>query len=543
MKKILFIIIFSISLQILAQEDAWVFLADKPNATIFLENPLTMLSQRALNRRTRQSIALDKKDVPIESTYYLQIKKAKGITVLAKSKWLNAIHIQGTLADINTLKQKFSFVNNIEFANKSLNIFDKKLKTVVRLTKYHQKKFTETTTNFNYGNAFNQITMLHGDFLHQQGYTGKGMQIAIIDAGFPNVNTNPAFQRLRENNQILGGYDFVHRNLNFYTGNSHGTHVLSDIGGYLENRFVGTAPDAKFYLFISEDSSKEAPIEESLWVEAAEKADSLGVDVINTSLGYTTFDKASYNYTYADMNGKTTFISRGAEIGASRGIILVNAAGNSGRNSWHYIGAPADARGVLSVGAVDTSSRIASFSSRGPTSDNRIKPDIMAQGRNAFVINFQSGAPNTSNGTSFSSPIIAGVVACFWQAYPNKTANEIKNAIRSSANRFKNPDNNYGYGIPNFEIAYNNLSLDEFLSVGLLVNVYPNPIKNSINLNYLRGDLATYEVTIYSVLGKKVFQQKSLRTKKIDISSFSKGVYLLQIRKRGKQKILKLIKN
>ncbi len=541
MKKILFFIVFCISLQLFSQEDAWVFLSDKPNAATFLANPLTMLSQRSLDRRTRQAITLDQKDVPVESTYYTQIKNATGITVLAKSKWLNAIHVQGTQADIDALKTDFTFVTSIEFANNSLNT-GRKISSI-KPVENHQNKFAETNTDFNYGDASNQITMLHGDYLHQQGFTGTGMQIAIIDAGFPNVNTNPAFQRLRDNNQVLGGYDFVHRNTNFYTGNSHGAHVLSDIGGYLENQFVGTAPDAKFYLFITEDGSQEAPIEESLWVEAAERADSLGVDVINTSLGYTTFDNASYNYTYADMDGNTAFISRGAEIGASRGMILVNAAGNSGSSTWHYIGAPADAAGVLSIGAVDASRNVASFSSRGPTSDNRVKPDVMAQGAAAFVVNYQSGTPSTSNGTSFASPIMAGVVACFWQAYPNKTAIEIKNAIRSSSDKFNNPDDDYGYGIPNFETAYNTLNSDEYLSVRLSVKISPNPVKNTINLTSLKGSIADYGVTIYSVLGKKLYQQKILSSKKINISSFDKGMYILQISKGNKQKTIKLIKN
>ncbi|MBL4642502.1 MAG: S8 family serine peptidase, partial [Flavobacteriaceae bacterium] len=308
MKKLFPLFVFLISLQLFAQEDAWVYLKDKPNSATYLATPLTMLSQRALDRRTRQNIVLDSKDVPVDASYYSLIKSATGITILAKSKWLNAIHVQGTQTDINNLKSTFSFVDLIEFANNSLNA---KAKVAPRSSdKKNKNKFAEINTTFNYGTATNQITMLKGDFLHQEGYSGSGMQIAVIDAGFPNVDALDAFKRLRDNNQILGGYDFVNRNTNFYAGHNHGTNVLSDIGGYIDGEFVGTAPDASFYLFITEDANNEVPLEESLWVEAAERADSLGVDVINTSLGYTTFDNANYNYSYADMDGKTAFISR-----------------------------------------------------------------------------------------------------------------------------------------------------------------------------------------------------------------------------------------
>lgn len=539
MKKLVFFIFSLIYLSSFAQEDAWVFLADKPNAATFLANPLTMLSQRSLGRRTKQNIALDNKDVPLHTAYYNQVVNATGITVLAKSKWLNAIHVQGTEADIKALKTDFTFVASIEFADRSLNTGGKT--SDVKPRESHQNKFEETLTDFDYGSASNQITMLHGDFLHQQGFTGNGMQIAILDAGFPNVDTNPAFQRLRDNNQIIGGYNFVNRNTNFYSRNSHGAHVLSNIGGYLENEYVGTAPDAKFYLFITEDNSQEAPIEESLWVEAAERADSLGVDVINTSLGYTTFDKASYNHTYADMNGSTTFITRGAEIGASRGMILVNSAGNSGSSAWHYVGAPADAISVLSVGAVNSSSVLASFSSRGPTADNRIKPDVMAQGAGAAIVNYSSGNVSSANGTSFSSPILTGVIACFWQAYPTKTAEEIKTIIKESSDRFNNPDNDYGYGIPNFETAFNTLRLESFTSDELYVNIYPNPVKDVINLSIV-GAFSDYSITIYSILGKKVYQENELLSSKINISKLHRGIYLLKIQRGNLQRTIKMIK-
>ena len=455
-RKLLTLILFFSLVQAFAQvEDAWVYFNDKPSETTFTNSPLTMLTQRALDRRIRYNISLDYKDIPIEASYVLQVKNATGIIIKARSKWLNALHVQGTQIDLNNLLS-LSFVEQIEYANKSLNAGGKSL---VKSKMTPKNKNLEFTTEFNYGDAANQIEMLNGQVLHQNNFTGEGMQIAIIDAGFPNVDNFAAFQRIRDNNQILGGYDFVNRNTDFYQGNSHGMSVLSAIAGYIDNQFIGTAPDANFYLFISEDSVNETPLEESLWVEAAERADSLGVDVINTSLGYTTFDNTNYNYEYADMDGNTTFISRGAEIAFSRGMIVVNSAGNEGNSAWHYISAPADAVSVLSIGAVDASGVIASFSSYGPTADGRIKPDVSAQGANVYIIN-SLGNVAISNGTSFSSPVITGVIACLWEAFPSKTNTEITQLIKESAHLYNSPTAQEGYGIPNFNAIYESLSND-----------------------------------------------------------------------------------
>ena len=540
MKKLFPLFAILYCLQMVAQEDAWVYLKNKPNAATFIATPLTMLSQRALDRRTKQDIAIDSKDVPLDATYYLQIKNATGITVLAKSKWMNAIHVQGTQTAINNLKTTFSFVDTIEFANRALNAKGLVLQEVTEVKK--RNKFAEISTTFNYGNATNQIEMLKGDFLHQQGFTGTGMHIAVIDAGFPNVNTLAAYKRLRDNNQILGGYDFVNRSTDFYTGHNHGAKVLSDIGAYVENEFVGTAPDASFYLFRTEDASKETPLEETLWVEAAERADSLGVDVINTSLGYTTFDNPNYNYSYADMDGKTTFISRGAEIGVSRGMILVNSAGNEGNDPWKYMGAPSDAVSVFSVGAVKASGDIAAFSSFGPTSDGRVKPDVLAQGQGVYVVSHTSSLSYPSDGTSFSAPVMTGVVACFWQAFPNLTNTQIMQRIRESADRYNNPHVQYGYGIPNFETAYGTvLNVDE-VSLIKGIAVYPNPLQNTFTLKLGNADLGSLSIQIYNVIGKKVYEKHTLQSRTVDVSTLKSGIYILKIMSATQQKTIKLVK-
>ena len=496
-KLLLLIFIFSFVKLVAQDEDAWVYFNDKPSESTFTQAPLTMLTQRALDRRTRYNISLDLKDVPVEASYVLQVKNSTGIIIKARSKWLNALHVQGSQTNINNLLN-LSFVSSIDYANKSLNVGGK---STVKQKTIQKSKNLDFATDFNYGNATNQIQMLNGDVLHQNNFTGSGMQIAIIDAGFPNVDNFSAFQRIRDNNQILGGYDFVNRNANFYSGHYHGQAVLSTIAGYIDNQFIGTAPDAKFYLFISEDSVNETPLEESLWVEAAERADSLGVDVINTSLGYTTFDNPNYNHVYADMDGQTTFISRGAEIAFSRGMIVVNSAGNSGNDPWHYIGAPADAPSVLSIGAVDAFGTIAGFSSFGPTADGRTKPDVCAQGSNVYIID-SSGNIATSNGTSFSSPVLTGVITCLWQAFQEKSNAEIVQLVKESAHLYSNPTEQEGYGIPNFQTVYNLLDVEEEEGV-IEFSLFPNPTKEYINFKFPMG-VSQIEVTVFSLLGKKV---------------------------------------
>ncbi len=564
MKKLLLFLCLAAIFQTHSQEDAWIFLKDKPNKATFINNPLKMLSQRALDRRGVQQVALDSLDVPVDETYYNQIKNDENLTVLAKSKWLNAIHVQGQLTDINDLLTTYSFIDHIEFANKSLNRFGKSTAKAKKKSPNYHNKFNQTLTDYNYGEADNQIKMLKGDYLHAQGLTGGNQIIAIIDAGFPNVNTLDAFQRIRDNNQILGGYNFADRNTNFYTRNSHGTHVLSSIAGYLENEFVGTAPDAKFYLFISEIAETETVLEETLWVEAAERADSLGVDVINTSLGYTTYDNPNHSHTYADLDGKTTFITRGAEIGASRGMLLVNSAGNSGSSSWRYIGAPADAPSVITVGAVNASGEIAAFSSFGPTSDGRIKPEILGQGQNPALINYISGAvTKSSSGTSFSSPIMAGLIACLNQQIPafvkgngKKNSydssvggyynNYLKEGLYESADKYNNPQEQHGYGIPNFELAqsiYYSLvpsSVDDhFLSE---LTIYPNPTTELFTISSEILDLDKFKIQIFNILGKKVLEKVNPNSRKVDISLLESGVYMLKISNENQHKTLKLIK-
>ena len=521
MQKIYFLLFLFVANGVFAQEDAWVYLTDKPNAEYYFQNPLEMLSQRALDRRIVQNISLDLLDVPISEAYITLIAAQPGITVLAQSKWMNCLHVRGLQTEVEALSE-FSFVSSIQFANASLNQNGRLSQTN---SEAKVTKNLEIQVSFMYGNSTNQIEMIGGDLLHQANFTGSGKIIAVMDNGFPGVNTTEAFQRLRDNNQILGGYDFVNRDEDVYEGGSHGTLVLSTMGGFKEGELVGTAPDASYYLFKTE-APYENPLEESFWVEAAELADSLGVDIISTSLGYSVFDNPNYNYTYANMNGTTTFSARGADLAFSRGMICVTSAGNSGNNSWQYITTPADAIHTLTVGAVNAEGEYASFSSIGPSADGRIKPDVVAQGVSSTVVT-ASGAIATANGTSFSAPITAGMVACLWQALPEKTNVELLQLIKESAHLYENPTAQMGYGIPNFNAAYSN-ALDVSTFENQQAVVYPNPFHEVIKVQ-LSEISDNDRMEIYNVVGQLMKTFTLLNQPSFDLSDLAAGLYFYQI--------------
>lgn len=521
MKSKLLLLLIGWSLASIAQtEDAFVYFNTKPNATYYLENPLEILSERALLRRQNQNISLDVTDVPIHMPYVTEV--GNSVLVLAQSKWLNAVYVRGdyqTILDLND----FTFVEKIEFANKNLNFQEPKIAPMQKSSGTQQSLDVQ---NFLYGDSANQIQMHNGEYIHQEGFTGSGKIIAVIDTGFEGVNTTIPFQRLFDNNLILGGYNFVLRNNNIFTGGNHGTRVLSVIGGYQENQLIGTAPDSAFYLFVTEDTTSESPLEEALWVEAAEMADSLGVDIINTSLGYDTFDNPNHNHSYEDLDGNTTFISRGLNVAFSKGMLCVTSAGNSGNSDWMYIATPADAQGSLTVGAVTSTGEYAGFSSIGPTIDQRIKPDVVGQG--VVVVNAnQFGTVSVGNGTSFSAPIISGLAACLWSAYPELDNAQLMQIIKESSHLYQNPNYLLGYGIPNFYQAFQNASLYVKNHSTETVMLYPNPANEFISF---QGNIFDeVQLKIFDISGKIILQQRVMLNEEIDIRNLTCGIYLYQL--------------
>jgi len=468
---------------------------NKANTTFSLNTPEEFLSQKTINKRELFAIPIDSTDLPVNIEYVTALQYA-GVTIENKLKWFNGV-VVSTFDNllVETLNHQF-------------------IDTIIGFGSWQNSKIVSEKWNVNYdvldyGDAYNQLEMLGGNKLHEKGFAGEGMTIAVIDAGFYKVDELEFFADIQ--NQILATYDFVDGNSNVYDDHTHGMMVLSTMGG--KGEMTGTAPEASYILLRTEDVFSENLIEEYMWVCAAEYADSAGADIINSSLGYTTFDDALQNHTYEDMDGETTPISIGAGIACSKGIIVVNSAGNSGSSSWHFIGAPADNFDVLSVGAVDENEEIASFSSYGPNADGALKPNVVAQGKNTVIIS-SSDTVRTGNGTSFSSPITAGMVACIWGAQPNQTPAAVKGAIYKSADRYLNPDDQFGYGIPNYYNAYQLLNSSINLSQGVPINTL-------------------IEYKVYTIDGKEMNNGKTILYNEDSALSFIKpktaGVYIIHL--------------
>jgi subtilisin family serine protease len=421
-----------------------VYLADK-QGTASINRPEELLSPNALQRRARQGLGIDSTDLPVSPKYVKQIKKQA--QVIGTSRWLNTVLVKVT--DTTAIKR----IEGLKFVTGTHRVWiSPDRETPLPDRKKYTTSFSESDSVANniYGKGYRQIAVMGGDSLHAEGFRGKGMTIAVIDGGFCNADVIPSIQKIN----ILGTRDFVcEPRPNIYYDTSHGTGVLSCMGLNEPNVFIGTAPEASFWLLRSEDGRTEQEVEEDYWVMAAEFADSVGVDVINTSLGYNNFDDPTTSHKYWQLDGHTAFISRGASLLAGKGVVLVCSAGNSGDEPWKKITPPADADNVLTVGALNRQLVNANFSSLGPSQDGRVKPDIMAIGNPSYLM-YGEGEIIRANGTSFSSPTACGMVACLWQALPHLTAYELMDIIRKSSDNYSHPDNIYGYGLPNFWQAY-----------------------------------------------------------------------------------------
>ena len=421
------------------------YLTDKSHSVYTLCHPEAYLSRRSLERRFRQHIAVDSTDLPVSTEYLSSIHNC-GLEVVGKSKWNNTVLIK-----VHSLTE-LSAIAHLPFIRKEKKVFTSPDSLTVRIRSGFQKEFNswETNTKEEYGATQAQVDNLHGIQLHHAGFRGQGELIGVIDGGYMNVDKIPAFNDVH----ITGKADFVvPKSKNLFKEIEHGTMVLSAMEVNIPNYYIGTAPEASYLLLRSEDSQTESQAEEDYWAAAAEYAESVGVDIINSSLGYHDFDDSTQNYTYADQDGETAFISHTASQLAGKGIILINSAGNDGMGTWKKISFPADARHILTVGAINSRGINAPFSSVGPTADGRVKPDVMAFGSPTEVVTGH-GVILNDMGTSFASPLIAGMVACLWQALPGKTALQIMDLVKRSSDRYTYPDNIFGYGVPDFWRAY-----------------------------------------------------------------------------------------
>jgi serine protease AprX len=540
MKKIVLLLAIFASPFVYAQQDALVFLLDKEDVATSIANPISIMTQDAIDRKTLQNTSIDERDVPVNEVYITQLKNTPGISVYAKSKWMNAVYVRGSETDIEDLVSE-DYVSSVEFMDKSLN-FGPGTGTRTTPDKFAIEN-QQSRIIYNYGAAANQTTMLKVDYLHEQDFTGDGVVVAVLDSGFPNVMNNPAFSHIVSDGRLLGTYDFALRQENVDGTGSHGAQTFSDIGAFILDQFVGTAPEASFYLFRTEYGPTENPVEEAWWVEALERADSLGVDVVNTSLGYQAYDNSAYDHSYEDLDGQTTIGARGANHAFDKGMILVTSAGNGGNSSFPTVGTPGDSPGMLTIGAVDSDGDYVSFSSIGPTVDGRVKPDVMAQGRDAAVVS-SNGNVSTSNGTSFSSPIMAGAVASLWQARPEVPNVLIMQVIRESGHLFNNPTDQMGYGIPNFEDALNDLLVlgveDQLLKEQFAI--YPNPVKTNINISFPEGE-SQADFMIYNIIGEQVLNTKISNVNNwVDLSELVSGMYFATVKSNSRTNSFKLIK-
>lgn len=549
LRKIFFLLLISVflSLNISAQFTRYIIkFIDKTGTPFSINNPSQFLSAKAIARRAKQHIAVDETDLPVVPRYIDSVRLAGNVIVLDKSKWLNQICVETT--DPAALQK----INAFPFVVKTQPVKRIPKNVNERDQAFTRDKFNERISTINsvmtppvanyyaYGNSYNQVHIHNGEYLHNKGFHGEGMLIAIIDAGFYHYKTLPAFDSVNIKNQVIETYDFVANEVSVNEDHFHGMMCFSIIAANLPGQLVGTSPSANFLLYRSEDVSSESPVEEQYWIAAAERADSAGADVISTSLGYNTFDNPVFNYTYADMNGRTSMIAKAATIAARKGMIVLAAAGNEGADTWHFITTPADADSILAVGAVNTSGIPASFSSYGPSSDGRVKPDVASVGLGTAISDV-TGMVVFGNGTSFATPNLAGLVTCLWQAFPEFTNMEIIKAVEKSSTIYNHPDSRIGYGIPDFKKAFDDLNQQQILknAANILGNnfikIYPNPFKNNFTLLIKPQHTATGIFKLFDAAGRLYFsQQIPLQQGVIQLINFDKiqslqnGMYILK---------------
>jgi subtilisin family serine protease len=515
----------------------WIDFTDKSGSPYSIDNPSEFLSGRAIERRLRYSIPVIESDLPVNPAYVDSLKMT-GVTIIHASRWFNSAVISTTDSMKAYETGQLPFVRSVKYLSMELVPVEGKRKAL-------NDKFG--TAFLDYGLSATQIKIHHGDVLHESGYLGQDMVIAILDAGFYNVDSLRAFDSLRTNNQILGSRDFVKPGNDVYHEHTHGMSVLSIMGGNLPGELVGTAPAASYWLLRSEDAMSERKIEEANWIAAAEFADSVGADIINSSLGYSKFDDSLQNYSYEDMDGNTALVTRGADMAASKGILVVVSAGNSGNQPWKYITAPADGDSVIAVGAVDPSGVYVTFSSRGPTYDGRIKPNLVAVGAGTFIQRVD-GSVGPGAGTSFSAPVISGLSACLWQKFRTLSNYEIITTLEQSSSMYPYPNNLIGYGIPNIGVANDIITGYPQLYEITGISVAPNPVVSDIRISMhaSEGDYVRYD--IFDPSGRKMAMSGSVTGINItnivigSAESLTPGIYILRLTTQNKTFTAKFIK-
>ena len=506
-----------------------IYLSDKANSPYSIDNPSAYLSQRAIDKRARFNIPITEQDLPVNPQYKQQILALDAeMQLLSVSKWMNTVTIYCPDSTVVPQIEALPFVDSVwAVGNYILNeppVFQNP-ENPVPLT---HNTFSSSKDTNDYGEGLAQIALLNGIPLHEAGFRGEGMLIAVIDGGFFGIETTTFYQQLVNDNRFLGHYslmpDFVDT-LQSGWEEVHGTIVTSAIAANTNGEFVGTAPAASYALIHTEWVGSEELVEEDFWANGAEIADSLGADVINSSLGYRTFpDFPQNDITYVDMDGVNSIASRCATILGQKGVIVCVAAGNDGNNEFYHISRPGDAFDILCVGACTSDSIIADFSSRGPSYDGRVKPDITSQGVSTACY-YPYDMLSTANGTSLATPVAAGMCACLWQAMPQYTSTEMMQFIRESSHLYDNPDTGFGYGIPNFYQVYtSHVGINDYNPLQL--SVYPNPATDKLYLTNTDGNIQS--ISIFNATGQLVLQHPVNGNPliEINVTSLPKGFYV-----------------
>ncbi len=530
--------LLSTNIEVIAQDfPAWylVNFTDKDNSPYDLGTPSEFISQKAISRRSAQGIEFDSTDLPVNPNYIDSLEQLN-LLVYHTSKWLNAALVKvDTITQISALNS-ISIIDSIAYM---APFIEGKSQTQTKRESSPSKANTspEEIKLSNFNATKNRIDMIELGPLLDNNYNGKGIHIAVLDNGFINVNKMAAFSHLFDRKAIIMTRNFTNNGYHIYNSGSHGTAVLSTMAGFVYGEFVGSAIGANYYLFKTEDNRYEYPIEEANWLFAAEVADSAGVDIITSSLVYSTFDDPSLDYTLEQLDGKTSLVSKAASLAIKKGIIVFNSAGNMGGGAWQKIAFPADVDGLYSIGAVDKDEKLASFSSTGYSADGRIKPDFVAEGEGTPII-----GPNEmivkANGTSFSNPFMAGAMATFLQANPQIKHSDIYSSIVESSSNYYSPDSLIGYGIPNFYLASvllkNKTTIDE--SSKDLFTILPNPFQDKLHILYTSIDSQLIDIYIYDTKGIVLYKNINILCHKgnnlIEIESIdimSAGTYILQI--------------
>jgi len=555
MKQILFTSLFFFAVSGFSQQipqKYFIAFTDKNGTPYSINNPQAFLTQRAIDRRAAQGIPVIEEDLPVNPVYVTTIA-ALGVQVFTRCKWFNGITVLVNDTAVLPSIRALSFVQSItritSYNSKKAEKGDEKflLEEELRKTGSNYKtSLPGSIQSFNYGPSHGQIHLLHGDSLHNMGYRGQGKVIAVLDAGFQNADILAVFDSLRANNQILGTRDFVNPGGNVYQEHWHGCAVLSTMGGNIPGQLIGTAPEASYWLIRTEDAATENIVEEYNWVVGAEMADSVGADVINSSLGYTTFDNGWMDHTCADMNGYTNPSTKGANTAANKGIALSISAGNEGGTSWTCVSSPSDALSALSIAATDSLGNRAYFSSTGIVTGNYVKPNIASDGWNTWVA-YPDGTLGYGSGTSFASPVNAGMMACLCQADPGLTQSQLQLAIEKSASQYAHPDSLLGYGIPDYAKAMvlANVGIKKKVSF----RVYPNPFKDSFTISFDSNLSGNIGINLFSITGDLILKTQKLisagagNTIRIgDTDRLAPGMYILKISSGSIAEYLYMIK-